>query len=113
MKISIDWKYCTDGDFSIRENNLFEFKYDCGEDYFGLEIFENEDSDRAKMEARSYLEQILCETHVSYTHYYLLEDLYFLFNEAIEFLYNKENQKVFHKELGGNYDGTYVHIIIY
>lgn len=109
MKIAIDWVYCTDGDFSIRENNFFKFKFD-GEDYSGVEIFEGDET-TVKMNARSYLEQLLCETHVSYTHYYILEDLYYMFDEAIDFIYNKENQKVFHKEITGNYDGTYVHII--
>lgn len=111
MKIAIDWVYETDGDFSMRENPFFKFKYDGCETYSGVEIFENEDETRAKMNARSYLEQLLCETHISYTHYYILEYLYKLYDEAIDFIYNKDGETVFHKELSGNYDGTYVHII--
>ncbi len=112
MKIAIDWTYYTDGDFSIRDNKFFDFKFDGDEEYSGVKIFEEEDELRTKIEARSYLEQLLCETHVLYTHYYLLEDFYHLFDEAIEFIFNKDGEKVFHKEITGNYDGTYVHIMI-
>lgn len=111
MKITVDWAYYTDGDFSMRENPFFKFKYDGDETYSGVEIFENEDETRAKMEARSYLEQLLCESHVSYTHYYILEDLYKMFEAGMDFLYNKDGETVFHKEITGNYDGTYLHII--
>lgn len=126
MKIVIKANFSTDGDYCIdgykysystvcedidinltdrkfkiytRENNQHPFD----DDYTFIKVFECEDETYCKMYARSYLEQLLCNIRVLYTHYYIIKYFYEMFDEAIKSIGHEE---YFYDSIGGNYDGT-------
>lgn len=69
-------------------------------------------SNRCQISAREFLENFLCNgLHVSSSHYYLLKYFYEMIDEVIEFIIKGEDGS-FTKELSGNYDGTYLTIIM-
>lgn len=82
-----------------RENNQHPFD----DEYTFIKVFECEDEDYCKMYARSYLEKLLCNIRVGFTHYYLIEDFYKMFDKAIKSIGHEE---YFYDGISGNYDGT-------
>lgn len=109
VKISID--LITDGDFSLRDIPEFDSaiyfdQYEDGEDYSLTRIYDIDYSEYLH-DAINFLEKTLCEIHVSYTHHWLIEDIYKLFEGAIEAVRNKESC---YRTIGGNYDGTSIEV---
>lgn len=121
MKICMEINLYTDGDYYL--NNYMRYasthKEDDG-DYHIEKVFElnKNDSDfdlKLNVNVVSYLEKILCDMNYSYTHYYIIEDIYNLFNNAIEFvmkLHDDSYEKYFYDNIGGNYDGTEITITV-
>ena len=122
MRVEFKIELYTDGDFSLRSFEEYKMHSD-GEDYFGIFVFDDnektplypyEDHSYANFDAlwraRALLKHMLCDIHVLHTHYYLLDDIYHMFNNAITALNNKEP---FHQErISGNYDGTEIAFMI-
>lgn len=112
MKISIIWNLYTDGDFSLKNYEKYNcLDFDGYERYFGIKEFENEDDFRCMDAARTFLEQMLCDMHVSYTHYYILRDLYEMFEPLIDFI-SKRKPGVEKRYMSGNYNGTDITVAI-
>lgn len=126
MKIVIKANFSTDGDYNIDgyEYSLFtvcedididlpdrKFKIHTEEnnqhlfddDYTFIKTFACDDETYCEMYARSYLEQLLCNIRVSFTHYYIIKYFYEMFDEAIKSI---GHEKYFYDSIGGNYDGT-------
>ena len=71
-----------------------------------------ENTIRCQIRSREFLEDFLCNgLHVSPSHYYLLKDFYEMIDESINFIIKGEDGSLT-KELSGNYDGTYLTIIM-
>lgn len=112
LKIHIKFQLCTDGDYSLNNPELFCASRNHYEDYIGEKIYEMENTIRCQIRAREFLEDFLCNgLHVSSSHYYLLKDFYEMIDEAIEFIIKGEDGSLT-KELSGNYNGTYLTIIM-
>lgn len=116
MKIRVRYGFYTDGDYSLR--NYEEFGCTGREveiedeyfDYIGVMDFENEEVWRCKLGARNFLQKLLCDgIHISYTHYYLMEDFYNIIESLLNFI-NQNDTGEFYKRLSGNYDGTYIRV---
>lgn len=114
LKISLE----TDGDYSLPNNTDYHMKFD-GSGYYHYFVFEPntpkynfEDDHDIEMSpswrACKLLEKMLCDIHVSYTHYYIIEDLYLMFNEAIETV--GKYPVHFETSISGNYEGTFIEI---
>ena len=85
MKIRIRYYFCTDGDYSLKNPDDFgctEREVEIDDEYFdyiGTIDFENEEAWRCKLDAKTFLEKLLCDgIHISYTHYWLMKDFYSL-----------------------------------
>lgn len=112
LKIHIQFQLCTDGDYSLSNPELFGATLNHYEDYIGEKIYKMEDTIMCQISAREFLEDFLCNgLHVSPSHYYLLKDFYEIIDESIKFI-TKGEDGCLTKELSGNYDGTYLTIII-
>ena len=116
MKIRIRYGFYTDGDYSLRNSEYFgctakEIEIeDEFFDYAGVMDFENEEVCRCKFDAKTFLEKLLCDgIHISYTHYYLIEDFYNIIKALINFI-NENDIGELCKRMTGNYDGTYVRV---
>ena len=116
MKIRIIYGFCTDGDYSLKNSDDFgcvgrEIEID--EEYFdyiGVMDFENEKVLRCKLDAKTFLKQLLCDgIHISYTHYYLIENFYGIIKSLINFI-DKNNIGELCKRMYGNYEGTYIRV---
>lgn len=116
MKINISISLETDGDYSLRNNELYSMECD-GSSYFNtFEFADNTyrydfESDCAASfdpcwRACSLLKKILCDIHVYHTHYYVLDDLYHMFEDAMEAI--GRHEKEFEVSISGNYDGTFI-----
>ena len=113
MKIGIMYEFCTDGDFSLRTPEKFGITTQDDEYYAGDVTFENENAFRAKEEARSFLEKLLCDgLHILYTHYYILDHFYHAIDNLIEFI-SKNYEGYSIEQLSGNYDGTRIGVVFY
>ena len=115
LKISLQ----TDGDFSLRNYEKYHMNYDGVEGYYNKFIFNIdtpaymfEDEHDIKMttgwRASTLLEKMLCDLHIYYTHHYLIQDLFNMFDSAIENV--GKYPSYYEASLGGNYDGTYIEI---
>lgn len=110
MKIRISYEFCTDGDYSLKECNHFGGKEINDEYYVGEKIFENEDNWKCKNEAISFLEEIMCDgLHISYTHYWLLGEFYYIIESLIKFI-DRHDKGDFYEEINGNYSDTFIKI---
>lgn len=116
MKIRVRYGFYTDGDYSLR--NYEEFGCTGREvemedeyfDYVGVMDFENEEVWRCKLDAMSFLEKLLCDgIHISYTHYYLMEDFYNIIESLVEFI-SQNNTGELCKRITGNYDETFIRV---
>ena len=106
----IDGRFHTDGDFSIMLSK-FDAKFaplikKVNDEDYSLHFETN-----CIQEAIWFLEQLFVSYDVSYTHYYVLEDLLAMTNEIYKHLTNRDKGK-FSSELKGNYEGTELSINI-
>lgn len=76
-----------------------------------MKEFENKDEIQCMIDSRTFLEQMLCDMCVLYTHYYILEDLYKMFEQLIDFVCKLENG-VKTEYMSGNYDGTEIIVVV-
>ena len=123
MKIKVSYQFCTDGDYGLdnpeefgctgKEVKLEDYsddEYDEYADFVGEMIFEDCDSWKCKNNAKSFLQKLLCDgIHVSYTHYYLLEDFYNMIDRSIHFISRSDKGK-YCESIGGNQDGTEIRV---
>ena len=123
MKINITIGLETDGDYRLNNELDYHMEYD-GSSYYhsyvfadtdtvdGLYNFEDDNDIRfgATWRACNLLEQMLCDLHVIYTHHYVLDYLYHMFDDAIEAIGRRETH--FEASISGNYDGTFISIDI-
>ena len=120
LKIVISIGLETEGDYSLRNSANYEMTFD-GSAYFHRYEFADtspkytwESDYDAKREptyrAATLLEQMLCDIHVVYTHHYILDDIFHMFDDALSALGRRENY--FESSVSGNYDGTYIEISI-
>lgn len=116
VRINIEFGLLTDGDFSLRNIEYFEkaFKENEDFDYYGNVFFDSKDypdSTYCMFAAREFVERLLTDIHVSYTHYYILEDIYQMMQPVIEFV-NACKEGIIEKSISGNYSGTFVKVTI-
>ena len=118
MKIVIKVGLSTDGDYSLQHAQKYNMEFD-GNKYFHVYQFNDEgrytfypyeDTSYAMFDswwrASRLLEHILCDIHVLYTHHYVLDYLYHMFDDAIKALHNREESH--YGSIDGNYAGTYI-----
>lgn len=123
MKIKVSYQFCTDGDYSLDNPEEFgctgkdvkledysDDEYDEYADFVGEMIFEDCESWRCKNHATSFLKKLLCNgIHVSYTHYYLLEDFYNMIDRSIHFISSSDKGE-YCEFMSGNQDGTEIRV---
>ena len=118
MKLIVKIGLETDGDYSLLHEDQFGMKYD-GTGYFG--VFGFDDSNKTYLypyENKSYLqfdswwrlnsllEHMLTDLHVSFTHHYVLDYLYHMFDDAMEAIGRRETS--YYGSISGNYEGTFI-----
>ena len=118
MKLIVKIGLETDGDYSLLHEDQFGMKYD-GTGYFG--VFGFDDSNKTYLypyEDKSYLqfdswwrlnsllEHMLTDLHVSFTHHYVLDYLYHMFDDAMEAIGRRETS--YYGSISGNYEGTFI-----
>ncbi len=98
-------------DYGLNEDNHFGFvdDYYDNQTYLLSAVFENENDFSCKYEAQSFLSKVLCNIRVGYTHWYIMEYIYKMFDRAMTNV-GLWNEGVF--EMSGNYEGTYIKIEI-
>ena len=113
MKIIVNWSLYTDGDFYLENRERYGGVPDeeYSDTYKGIRIFENKNKLSCMIEARDYLEEMLCDMRVLSGHYYILKYLCDMFDPLIRFVCACE-PGVLCKELHGNYEGTRISIDI-
>lgn len=125
MKIVVNVDFETDGDYSILKAKELEMTVGF-EDYSAVKIFclENnptpkktgwEEDSWIKYQAKNFLEEILCNIHVSGSHYYLIKDFYEMFDDGIKFIsnYSEGDGHIFSRYMSGNYEGTELKIYFF
>ena len=120
VKIGIE----TDGDFRLdRYESLFSMEHPKGStEYYKEYYFEDNDMAIYNWEEGYYLkqfdarwrvakllEEMLVNFRVAPSHYYMLDYLYHMFEDAKNKLWNRE--KHIETFISGNYEGTYIEII--
>ena len=112
LKIEINWSLHTDGDYSL--DNLQEYIEDIVESgcYSGYRVFIMSEDKGCRREAITFLEKLLCDIRFSYTHYYIMSDMYKMFETSINFISNRDNYGSHYEYISGNYDGTEICIKI-
>lgn len=113
MKIIIDWQIYTDGDFYLENYEKYDLKRveDDLYAYSGIRVFDNTSDIDCMMEARDFLEEMLCDMRVLPNHYYILHYLYKVFDSLIRFVCAREPGAV-KEHMPGNYDNTRCFIYI-
>lgn len=114
LKIGLE----TDGDYSLLHPEQFEMRWD-GTGYFRVFRFDDDDKetlypyeDKSYLQfdkwwrANSLLEHMLTDLHVIFTHHYVLDYLYHMFDDAMEAIGRRE--KTYYGSISGNYDGTFI-----
>lgn len=114
LKIGLE----TDGDYSLLHEDQFGMKYD-GTSYYN--VFRFNDTDKETLypyenksylqfdkwwRANSLLEHMLTDLHVSFTHHYVLDYLYHMFDDAMKAIGKREES--YYGSISGNYDGTFI-----
>ena len=121
MIVSVTIGLETDGDYSLTHRDQYHMSYD-GSGYYNHFIFSDTDTvdglytfedDHditfdATWRACRLLEKMLCDLHVIYTHHYVLDYLYHMFDDAIDAIGRKETH--FETSISGNYEGTFIEI---
>lgn len=119
MKIDIKVSLETDGDYSLNNNTDYHMEYDGSGGYYHYFTFTPdtpaynfEDEHDIEMSpswrACTMLEKMLCNIHIHYTHYYILLDLYNMFEEAMTAIGKGLQQ--FETSISGNYEGTFIEV---
>ena len=109
MQIYIDICLYTNGDFSLRN-----CKYNCvinqdEENYFISKVVTGDNVTQCVQEAKALLQYVLCDIRVRHEKYLLLDTLCKFFGSAITNFLFKKNYRI---ELGGDYVGTSIDILI-
>lgn len=85
--------FYTDGDYSLKDPRRFEcvarnFKFEgLLYDYLGLKTFEYKNINICKLEAKTFLEDLLCEgIQVNPTHYWLINTFYKAIDSLIKYI---------------------------
>lgn len=119
MKIRIKYSFYTDGDYNLKNYDDFgctDREVEIEDEYFdylGNAEFDNNEIWRCKHDAKNFLTQLLCDgIHISYTHYWLMEDFYNVVESLINFI-DKNNSGEICKNLSGNYERTKINVYIY
>lgn len=118
MIIKISYMLHTDGDYALRNPEKFgctaqkvEIKNDYF-DYIGSVSFHNDEIWRCKSDAKSFLEQFLCDgISVSSTHYWLIKSFYDIIEDLMDFI-NKNDSGMRYGTISGNQDGTKIMVEI-
>lgn len=109
MHIFVDISLCTDGDFSLNHERIKkefpELSVLHGEYSKDYMIFGKLPMDNHCKKARDLFRTIICSLSYNPTRYYLIGDLYHLFNSAITALSTPD---YFYESIGGNYHGTHI-----
>lgn len=122
MKLIIKIGLETDGDYSLLHEDKFGMEYD-GSGYFNVYCFDDDNKEKIyPHEDKSYLqfdkwwranallEHMLTDLHVSFTHHYVLDYLYHMFDDAMEAI--GQRKETYYGSISGNYDGTYIEWLI-
>lgn len=114
MKIKVDVTLSTDGDFSLLDYNpsirekaklyIADFEW-----YNIYAEFEGENRLSCKIDARIFLEHILCDIRV-HSNYYLIPVIFNMFDKACKFIHNSGNSNHYYGCIDGNYSGTEIKI---
>lgn len=138
MKIALTFNWYTDGDWKVDIEEIKreiadmteiarihfdnEYEEDCG--IGGVSFLIDDEILGASREAFNIASCVasilLCAVRILWTHYYVLEDIYCLFERLREFFQetrqriknNKEYSTEFYDLISGNYDGTSVEVVI-
>jgi hypothetical protein len=51
---------------------------------------------------------MLCDINIASGHYYIMDYIFHMFDDAIHAIYRREPQ--FESSVGGNYDGTFIEV---
>jgi len=93
--------FYTDGDYSLKDPKRFEcierdYKFEgLIYDYLGMKTFEDKDINSCKLEAKTFLEDLLCEgIQVNPTHYWLINTFYKAIDSLIKYIEDSYNQEV-------------------
>lgn len=118
MKLIVTIGLETDGDYSLLHPEQFEMNWD-GTGYFGIYCFGDEDKetlyayeDKSYLQfdkwwrANSLLEHMLTDLHVIFTHHYVLDYMYHMFDDAMEAIGKRETS--YYGSVDGNYAGTFI-----
>lgn len=105
MYIHVEWYLGTDGDYRLENYQRFGGEAYSEYTFHGQRGFYDKNEFNCACEASEYLEEMLVSMRVDSNHYFLLEWLYDIFDEAINFV-NKRKSGEYHVSLPGNYDST-------
>lgn len=120
VKIGIE----TDGDFNLENyDKLFSMSHSYGStEYYAQYLFDDEDKVYiynwedasvlkfdARWRVRNLLEELIVKFRVISSHYYVLDHLYHMVDDAIRKLY--EGEKIIETYISGNYEGTFIEIL--
>jgi len=115
--IEIDITLKTDGDFELLDldpsiRKMADF-YTEGYEWYNIHgKFEKALASSCKIEARTFLERILCDIHVCSNHRYLLPIIYNMFDKAIQFINITSVSDSCYEIMSGNYEGTSIEVTI-
>ena len=118
QKITLKIGLETDGDYSLADNDLYLMPWD-GSGYFHNFVFDNNtkpqpweepytSSREPAYRALDLLEKMLCDIRVASGHYYIMDDIFHMFDDAIHAIYRREPQ--FESFVSGNYEGTFIEV---
>ncbi len=118
QKITLKIGLETDGDYSLTNNDLYFMTWD-GSGYFHNFVFENDTeaqpweepytaSREPAYRALDLLEKMLCDIDVASGHYYIMDYIFHMFDDAIHAIYRREPQ--FESSVSGNYEGTFIEV---
>ena len=111
LKIDIQWSLQTDGDYRLDNADLYD-AYTSYEHYSGSKVFISSNDDNTRYEAKSFLEELLCDIRYNSSHYYIMKYILEMFENSMKFISNRDNYGFNLEYVGGNYDGTQIHIKI-
>lgn len=111
LKIDIEWSMCTDGDYRLDNADKYDI-YTGYESYSGNKVFTSSNDDVIRREAVSFLEELLCDIRYKPSHHYVMKYMYEIFEKSISFISKGDNYGCNIESVGGNYDGTTIHINI-
>lgn len=115
LKIGLE----TDGDYTLQNNELYHMSYDDANGYFHNFVFDDNtepqpweepyiSSREPAYRAFTLLEKMLYDIHVASGHYYIMDDIFHMFDDAIHAIYRREPQ--FESSVSGNYEGTFIEV---